>query len=375
MQITLLSIIKPVSALLSPYWSQRVRLMHGRLISNIVWGNIFRFLPFLLCPFASSPWFYILAFGLHMVFCRGVTPTWMEILKISFSDKQRGKVFALASSIDYMGMISLPFIFGGLLDKIPGVWRWLFPITALIGMLGSLVAKLLLKSKEVDEQPVATTKNMKETLISPWKDAWCLVVERKDFAWFQWGFFLGGAGLMVLQTSLPTYFVDSLHLSYRELLFAIAALKGVGFALSSPLWVKCINKLGILVTCIAVTFFAAIFPFLLMIAPSFPSLIFISYLLYGIMQGGSELSWKLSGPIFSKKASSIPYSSLNILTVGIRGLIFPVLGTVIFTCTQSYNVVFTLGMILCVSGSLSMYFNHRRQGALLKQQEILSVER
>jgi hypothetical protein len=41
--------------------------------------------------------------------------------------------------------------------------------------------------------------------------------------------------------------------------------------------------------------------------------------LYGAMQGGSELSWKLSGPIFAKDKHSTPFSSLNLVLVGARG--------------------------------------------------------
>ena len=38
------------------------------------------------------------------------------------------------------------------------------------------------------------------------------------------------------------------------------------------------------------------------------------------MQAGSELSWNMSGPLFSKQEESSSYTSVNIVTAGIRGL-------------------------------------------------------
>lgn len=59
--------------------------------------------------------------------------------------------------------------------------------------------------------------------------------------------------------------------------------------------------------------------------------LYAGYLCYGAMMGGCELTCNLSGPIFSKGKDSAPYSSLNLILIGIRGCICPLLGTLIFT--------------------------------------------
>lgn len=358
-QVATLIAIKPVASLFSPYWSQRVHAMRERLIPNLILGNILKFTPFLFFPFVSNPWFYIFAVGFHMFLCRGTIPAWMEILKLKIPSASRSKVCAIGSIIDYLGVALLPLFIGGVLDNVSESWRWLFPLAALLGIISTWpIKRIKIDILENSERP--TTEKKLTHLINPWKSGWKLLSERLDFAKFQWGFFLGGAGLMILQPVLPAYFNNVLHLSYSDVLTAVAALKGIGFALSSPLWVKFFNRSRIFVLCSVVTLAAAIFPLLLIFAHSSSSIIYIAYIAYGVMQGGSELSWKMSGPVFSKEKDSAPFSSVNILAVGVRGIIFPYLGSFLFLKTGSPTFVLLCGMGFCLLATASLSFNGRK---------------
>lgn len=333
--------------------------MREKLIPNLILGNVLKFTPFLFFPFVNNPWFYIFAVGFHMTLCRGTIPAWMEILKLKVPGASRSKICAIGSTVDYLGVALLPLFIGGVLDNVSESWRFLFPIAALLGMISTLpIKKIKIESPERKEA-VASVRKLTH-LINPWKSGWKLLSQRSDFAKFQWGFFLGGAGLMILQPVLPAYFNNVLHLSYSDVLTAVAALKGIGFALSSPLWVKFFNRSRIFVLCSVVTLAAAIFPLLLIFAHSSSSIIYIAYIAYGVMQGGSELSWKMSGPVFSKDEDSAPYSSVNILAVGIRGIIFPYLGSFLFLQTGSPTFVLLCGMTLCLLATTFLSLNGRR---------------
>lgn len=358
-QVATLIAIKPVASLFSPYWSQRVHAMRERLISNLIVGNILKFTPFLFFPFFSSPWFYIFAVGFHMFLCRGTIPAWMEVLKLKVPKESRSKICAIGSVIDYLGVALLPLFVGGILDHIAESWRILFPIAALLGMGAAWPIKRI-KINSFDQEEPPAVKGKISHLINPWKSGWNLLRKRLDFAKFQWGFFLGGAGLMIFQPVLPVYFNDVLHLSYSDVLTAVAALKGIGLALSSPLWVKFFNRSRIFVLCSVVTLAAAVFPLLLVFACSSTSIIYIAYIAYGVMQGGSELSWKMSGPVFSKEEDSAPFSSVNILAVGIRGVIFPYLGSFLFLKSESPMFVLLCGMSLCLTATAFLSFNGRK---------------
>jgi len=76
------------------------------------------------------------------------------------------------------------------------------------------------------------------------------------------------------------------------------------------------------------------------------------------MQGGSELGWKMSGPVFSKKDDSTPYSSINVLAVGIRGCIFPYFGTLLFSIGNVYYPLI-LGGVFCLSAGAYLWKTSR----------------
>ncbi|MCB1115117.1 MAG: MFS transporter [Chlamydiia bacterium] len=355
-QVATLAALKPVAALLSPYWSQRVHAMRKRLIPNLILANILKFSPFLFFPFVNSPWFYIFAVAFHMFLCRGTIPAWMEVLKLKVPGPSRSKFCAIGSTIDYLGVALLPLFIGGVLDNVSESWRFLFPIAALLGMLSAWPIKRIKIGTAVNDGAALRAKGF-DHVLDPWKNGWKILKERVDFAKFQWGFFIGGAGLMVIHSILPIYMNDALALSYSDVLTAIAALKGIGFALSSPVWVKFFNRSRIFVLCGFVTCAAAIFPLLLIFAHTSSSIIYIAYLVYGVMQGGSELSWKLSGPLFAGEKDSTPFTSLSILAVGVRGVIFPYLGSLIFLLTGSLTTVLLFGMALSLLATV--YFSYQ----------------
>ncbi len=365
-EIATMVALKPLASLISPYWSAHVHSKPERLISNLFWAHVIKFIPFLFFPFFSNPWFFIGSLTLFMVLNRGSIPAWMEVLKMNVRGTSQGKICSIGSNIEYLGMAILPLSFGWFLDHFHEAWRWIFPFTAVIGILSSyLIYRIPTGNVTLPKQ--INPAHIKKHLTIPWKDSWRILIKRPDFFKFQIGFFLGGAGLMIIQPALPKYFVDHLNLSYTSILTAIAVFKGIGFLISSPAWVKSFNKTKIFTFCSFVTLFAALFPFLLMGAKFNPALIFVAYLTYGIMQGGSELSWKMSGPIFAKEEDSAPFSSINILFVGIRGAIFPYLGSLCYALSSSAFFVMFIGAALSLSATFAM----QRFG---RETEVLSTE-
>lgn len=114
LQISTMTALKPLTALFAVYWSgfgQRHRL-------SLIWAYSLKFLPFVLAPFFSNPWFFVMAFGMHMLLLRGVIPSWMELLRIGLSKEDRGKVCALGSTLNYLCTALIPFFFGWILDGV-----------------------------------------------------------------------------------------------------------------------------------------------------------------------------------------------------------------------------------------------------------------
>lgn len=344
-QITAIIAIKPLSSLFSPYWSLPVNQRPDRLVGNLVWANILKFLPFLFFPWINNNWLFILAFGFYMALSRGVIPTWMEVIKINIKGTAREKVFALGSMLDYIGSAILPLTLGWVLDDYENSWRWIFFGTAALGMLSTLLLYKL--PSQVITMQIDTTEASLKHLVEPWKQTWQLLKKRPDFAHFQVGFMLGGSALVMMQTTLPQFYVDILKLSYTEILLAVGVCKSIGFALMTPTAVKWFEKIDIYRFTGYVTISAALFPILMICSASNVLWLYAAFFVYGMMQAGSELSWHMSGPHFAREQDSSPYSRVNVLTVGIRGCIAPILGSLIYTLSNSVAVM-GVGIVLCL---------------------------
>lgn len=354
LQISCIITLKPMSALFAPYWSQIIYQRPDKIISNLVWANILRYLPFLFVPWIDSSWIIIAAFGLYMMFYRGVMPAWMETIKTNLPTLSRERVIAIGTTIDYCGTALLPIILGPVLDKYEQSWRWLFLGASVLGLISTVfLSRILISTTARQYSPThfSVWDFFKGRILKPWKESWRLVKNDVSFLKFQIGFMLGGAGLMIMQPVLPMFYVDILKLSYTKMLIALTVCKGLGFAIASPLCVKLFRKLNIFQFSGLVTMLATLFPFFMLGAQLHISLLYVAYALYGIMQAGSDLSWHMSGPVFSKEKESTLFSGTNVLTVGIRGCFVPLIGTLLYALTNSATVML-LGAFLCLFATI-----------------------
>jgi len=353
-QITCLIALKPIVGLLAPYWSALVHKRPDRLRSNLVLANIVAHLPFFFFPIFDHPWFIVFAGSLFLLMKRGIIPAWMEVLKRNLPKGKREKTFSYGSMISYLGGALLPIAFGFMMDKDPGCWRILFPLTSLLSVGGTFFL-LRLPSEKTEPVEKSNAFDFKKAIVRPWMTTFDLLRKRSDFFRYQLGFMLGGGGLLLMQPALPAYFVDELHLSYRELAIAIATCKGLGFAMTSRVWAGFMNRIGIYQFSGLVTVFGALFPLALFVGKLGVSWVYAAYFVYGIMQAGSELTWHLSGPIFSKNEDSSVYSSANVIMVGLRGIVAPYIGSTICTLMGGPIVGMLTGCIFCVLATIQLF--------------------
>lgn len=341
--------LKPMTSLFSLYWSASIQERPDRLLSNIILAGILGLLPFFFSPFIDGAWFFVVASGFFMMMYRGSVPAWIEILRQNLPKGPRERIFAFGNAIGYLGDGLFPFALGWALDAYTGSWRWIFPLTAVVWLVAIFFQRKI-PIKQVEIKPELTRAPLSEHLLKPWKNAWKLISTRPDFARFQMGFMLGGAGLMIVQPALPAFFVDQLNLSYTELAIALTFCKGIGFALTSPLWTQVMGRTTIFRFSGYVVLLAALFPVILLSANWSVAFVYLAYFAYGAMQAGSKLCWNLSGPVFAGEEDSSTYTSTNILTVGLRGCFVPAIGSYLCLAMGAPPVIL-LGGAFCLLGA------------------------
>lgn len=351
-QLALLVTLKPMVSIFSSYWSSTFNNRADILKSNILWARVIACIPFFFYPFVDSPWFFIFSFALYMTIAVGIVPAWMELLKTNVPKVTREKVFSYSQAFGYMGGGLLPFLLGGILDEYYQAWRWLFPIAAAIS-LGAYFLQWRIIQKPSQGTADRSKKTIAHHIAHPWRTAWKVLKGHPDFARYQIGFMLIGSGLMVMQPALPVFFVDVLNLSYTEYAVAITLCKGIGFALGSPIWSQWLNKVDIFTFSGVIAALACFFPLALMAAPYQIAWLYMGYFIYGFMQSGNELSWNMSGPLFSKEHDSTPFSSVNVMAVGVRGAIIPTLGGLLISAISS-SFTMGIGAVLCLLATIRL---------------------
>lgn len=327
LELALFTMLRPVVAIFSLYYTSHLSKRRDKLKSNVVWAGILARVPFFLFPFITTAMQGIFCAAFYWLFLRGSIPGWMEILKIKLPTVERSRVFSKSASLAYLAGVVLAIGFGHFLDAFPNAWRYLFPVGGVIGMLGVYFqSQIPLEVKSPSQQePI----NFKEVAVRPWKESLEVLKKNPGFLQFQWGTMLSGFGLMVFQPALPIFFVDTLQISYQDLAIALSVCKGIGFALSSTWWSRKLHLFDFQSYTGIIYALFGFFPFVLLSSVASFNLVYFAYFIYGIAQAGSHLTWHLSGTLFSEEEDSSRFSSVNILAVGVRGAVAPALGAIL----------------------------------------------
>ena len=345
-EVALLTMLKPLVTVLSFYWSAGLKGQVRKLKRNVLWAGFLMRAPFLLCPWIDSVWFVIAAAVSYMFFYRAAVPAWLEIIKRNMGEGKRGRTFSISAALGYAEGVVLALACAGVLDKDPGLWKGLFFGAAVVGLL-SLWVQSKIRVEGEDEQG-RERLSLRELIVRPWRDSYRLMRDRLDFSRFQWGFMLSGFGLMLIQPALPLFAVDVLGVSYLEMAGAISIAKGLGFALSSPIWAKWIDRVSLFKMASLVFLSIGLFTVVLSFSVWSIAWLYVAYFWYGVGQGGSHLVWNLSGPIFAGKEESSRYSGVNVAMAGLRGAIAPPLGSWL-------ALLFGPVQVLLMGGALCFY--------------------
>lgn len=356
-QISVFATLRPVISVFSFYWSSNLLRQREKLLSNLMGAWVLARIPFLCLPFIQNVWFLIFAAGIYQLFSRASIPSMMEILKLNMDKKPREKLFSRLYVISFIESIVLGLFVGRLLDMHEGAWLVLFFVAAILSLTSIFIQmRIPLPPLKVDENILPRTNNR---LIQPIKDTIHLMRSRPDFAHFQWGFMIGGFGLMFITPAVNIYYVDALDLTHHHLAMARYIWMGLGVVLSSFLWRRGLDKIPLSRMTAFIIFGFSLFPFALLFAGMNLFWVNIAFLFYGIAQAGSHLIWNLSGTLFARDEDSSKFSGVNILMVGLRGVIAPVLGGLFCDLFSPFPILIT-GMMICLSGAALMLWRAPR---------------
>jgi hypothetical protein len=347
-QIVLFTTLSPILSVLSFYWGAWLTHRQNKLLPNLIGAWVLARLPFLFFPYINSFTAMFVCCSVYQLFSRASTPALLEILKTNIVKKER--VFSLYYGLSVIEGVGIGLLLTQILEMSNNNWRMIFLVCSLIS-LSSVILQVRIPLSKKEVMPVEPKQN---AIVRPLIESFRLMQKRRDFAIFQWGFMIGGLALMLTAPVRSIFIADRLPVSVADVALARCVFVGLGIAGSSLIWRKALELFGIqrLIVWILVGF--GLFPLVLLLAVTHLSWFYLAHLLYGIVQGGSHLIWNLSGTIFAGEQSSTPFTTVNVLMIGIRGAIGPVLGG--FLCNAWGPMpVLVLGALIGLGGAWIMH--------------------
>lgn len=342
-QLSLFLTLRPVLSLFSFCWSAYFKKGKAPLIANLVGAFVLTYLPFVFLPWIENFPFFLFAAASYQLFSRAAIPSLMEIIKCNIPKKPREDAFSLYYLFGFIESGVLGLLFAYLLRFHIMEWKTLFSCAALMGLSSILFFKRIPVKEEKESMKVSSVK--------PWKESFLLLHKHKNFRYLQWIFMFGGSALMLMGPAFSSFYVDTLSLSYTNMVTARFVFMALGVAGSTFLWKRGLGICDILRLSLWVLIGMGIFPIMLLFAQIHITFLYLGFMLYGVAQAGSHLIWNLSGTIFAEEQDSSPFTRANILMIGIRGIVMPLLGGLLcqlFGCT----FVLVLGGSICLMGLL-----------------------
>lgn len=348
--IAFLTMALPAVSIFSFYWASILKEHPKWQRSNLILATLLAPLLYCFSIFCSYTHYFIVASCFFMLFWRGGNPALMEILRMQFSKEERSHLYSTLYKIGFAIEMVFGSLIGVFLSWHPEWWKALFFVFGLLYACSIFFYKKIPGNWQESVSLPRPSGSLWERLITPWTSSFTLLRKKQQFRFFQIGFFLGGFGLMITRPSIEMV-VAGLSLSYMQLFLCRTVLKALGILLSAKLWSQVLCRRKVLLTSYAVLACFLLFYLLMGCTSSFPEMLFAAYFFYGFAQSGSHLVWNLSGTLVAEKESSTPYSAVNVLAVGVRGIVAPLLGA----CTAKYLGLYEtlyIGGIFILFGAL-----------------------
>lgn len=357
LQAAVLVASKPMVSLIAFYANSFIIVKPALVRPFLMTINLIGCLPCLFFPYFHNPWFFVASFALFTATSRASFPAWTQILKSCACFKTMSQSVSKGSSINYTTALFLPLAFSYWMDLNRQIWPFIYLFLSLLYMINLLVLTLVeIKPNETKAVPL---KSNFQHVITPWRDALRVLKESTSFAKYLIVFFVGGVGIVMMQSILPTFFIEDLNLSYTLLASAFSFCKGISFLIASPYWAKYANRVSLyfingimnILTCLFIAFILA--------SKLYLGWLYVAYLMYGAMQAGSDITWNLSGPHFSRDKECTSYSNLNLVLVGLRGCICPALSQFMFFYFGKMGV-FGASFGICFIGTIYAFWLDRQ---------------
>lgn len=327
-QVTILVSAFPVGAFLGPLWAYLGRRwgMKNLVLIMMLCGS----LPLLSMYWVRSATVFtaLLAFAQFMVSAMRMGQA--SLYRLVYPPERRGRVLGWLTFWTYATLVASAGLTGWLLDKDQQMYRYVYPIAGMCGLIGCGFFSLLrLPVAEARPGPSATLRrsfgNVERVL-------------RNDrlYLLFELAFFLTGGSFFLSNHVILLLTERIFRFGALELTLYLVVIPKVLLALGSPMWGRILDRFG-LIRCrmlISGLLSGALMSYCTGLMTGIPHFIFFGCFLQGLSNGGGQLTWFLGSSSLAPRTEDVPlYNGIHFVLNGVRGLLLPSVGSLLFLFT------------------------------------------
>jgi MFS family permease len=343
LELTILVSAFPVGVFLGPLWATLGRRwgMQKLVTQMAVWANVPLFLVFgiedagRLLHIDAAALFTVLI-TISQLLNSAMRMGQSSLYHVMYAREQRGRVLGRLTFWTYLTMVPSILLTGWLLDKTPEMYRVLYPLAGVCGLIGCYYYGML-------HVPAADTlPRPRASLRSGVNGVERILAQDRAYLLFQLAFFLSGSSFFMSTHVVLLLTRDNFSFGAFELTLWMSVVPVLLLAVTSPIWGRVLDRIGIvrcrLLISICMTaylgcYFGGVFGG---VAP----LIFLGSLLQGLSNGGGQLTWALASSHFAPRAEDVPlYNGIHFVLNGIRGLVLPWVGSALLVILHEYAVL------------------------------------
>ena len=352
LEVAIITAAPTACFLLTLIWAKLCR--NGKKVLWVVFPTFFSRSLYLSVFFIKNPLIFTSVVVCAAILESMAMPAYSSVMKEVYHENYRGKAMGYVRFFCNMSTVLASFAGGYLLDLGNGTfYRFIFPAGAVFGMTSSL----LFRKIKIRREAKLNALDRLSVILNDFS-------KNNHLKYFTLSFFIAGFGYLMGVPLYPLFMVDELSLSNTIIgyLGSVTALSG---SISFFFWGHLIDRYKPLNLLKVVMLIAVAIPFLYAISHNiYP--IFIASVISGVIMNGWDLCWYNHIIQEVKREHTAGIFGIQYSLIGIRGLIAPFVGTILY---QHTGIRLTLIISACVvmTGGVLMQFCWKKAYAAKSQ--------
>jgi MFS family permease len=296
----------------------------------------------------------------------GVVTVRSTVWRANYPRRARAKMAGRLASVQAATMAVVGFGIGLATSVQEDAFRVLYPLAAACGIVGVVIYRgLRMRGHRALIAAERESGETKRSFANPLALVRLLRADTRFRQYMVWMFVFGSGNLMVT-APLVIIVVDRFAFAPHVAVAVTSSISVILMPISIPIWAKLLDQMHVIRfrAIHAWAFVVSISTFLLGALLVQPSLLVVGAMLKGFAFGGGVLAWNLGHHDFARTERASQYMGVHVTLTGMRGLLAPVAGVVIYQQLEQYAPgagawVFAVCLSLTLAGALGFVWMSR----------------